>query len=301
MHADEVDIDVALVGRLLAGQFPEWAELPIEPVLPRGTDNVIYRLGNNLAARLPCRQRTSETLEKEHRWLPTLAPLLPLAVPTPLARGRPADGYPFAWSVYRWLDGEDATVGRIDDLRDAATHLATFIAALQSIDTTGGPPPGEHNFFRGAPLARRDVATRTALARLDARFDVQAVTALWEQALLAPQWNLPPVWIHGDLDARNLLVADGRLSAVIDFGGLGVGDPACDAMVAWKLLSTDTRSGFRAALSVDEATWARSRGWALSQAVIALAYYTLETNAILVREAERWLAEVLAEPFTASL
>ena len=300
MHADEVDIDVSLVGRLLAAQFPQWAGLPIERVRPSGTDNAIYRLGDDMAVRLPRRERTSGTLEKERRWLPRLAPLLPLAVPVPLAEGMPAEDYPWKWSVYRWLEGENATVERITDLSQLATDLAQFVAALQRIDPTGGPSPGEHNFFRGAPLAGRDEATRAAIASLARAIDGGTVTAAWEAALRAPEWERPPVWVHGDLDLRNLLVERGRLRAVIDFGGLGVGDPACDVMVAWKVLSADTRDIFRAELSVDEASWARGRGWALSQALIALAYYTLETNPVLVREAQRWMAEVLADHVSAS-
>jgi aminoglycoside phosphotransferase (APT) family kinase protein len=295
MHADEVDTDEALVRRLLAEQFPQWADLSIEPVRPLGTDNANYRLGEDMLVRLPRRERTSRTLEKERRWLPRLAPHLPLAVPLPLAEGLPAEGYSFVWSVYTWLTGENATSERIGDLSQLATDLAQFIAAMQRIDPTGGPSPGEHNFFRGEPLARRDAETRAAIASLDGEIDVDAVTAAWDEALRAPEWPRSPVWIHGDLDSRNLLVEDGRLSAVIDFGSAGVGDPACDVMVAWKILSADTRDIFRTALSIDEATWARSRGWALSQALMALSYYTLETNAALVHEAQRWTAEVLAD------
>lgn len=295
MPADEVETDVALVGRLLASQFPEWAGLPVEPVPFFGTDNAIYRLGSDMAVRLPRREKNTLQLEKERRWLPRLAPLLPLAIPAPLANGKPAETFPFEWSVYRWLEGETATSERIADLAQAAADLAGFIAALQRVDPTDGPPPGEHNSFRGVPLATRDEATRAAIASLGATIDADAVTGAWEAALSAPEWNRPPVWVHGDLDARNLLVERGRLSAVIDFGCLGVGDPACDVMVAWKVLSAHTRESFRTALSVDEATWARSRGWALSQALIALAYYNLETNPVLVREARGWLAEVLAD------
>jgi aminoglycoside phosphotransferase (APT) family kinase protein len=294
MHEDEVDIDVALVGRLVAGQFPQWAGLALEPLGPFGTDNALYRLGRDMVVRLPRRERTSRTLEKERRWLPRLAPLLPLAVPVPLAEGMPAEGFPFTWSVYSWLKGETANLERITDLSQLAADLAAFVLALQRIDPTGGPSPGEHNFFRGAPLAKRDAATRAAIASLDGEIDIDAATAAWEETLRAPEWQRPLVWIHGDLDARNLLVENGRLSAVIDFGGLGVGDPACDVMVAWKVLCAETRDSFRIALSVDEATWARSRGWALSQAAIALAYYTEETNPVLVGEARRWLAEIFA-------
>ncbi|MFN2469497.1 MAG: aminoglycoside phosphotransferase family protein [Gaiellaceae bacterium] len=295
MHADEVDTDVSLVGRLLAAQVPQWAELPIEPVPSAGTDNALYRIGDDMVARLPRRERNSGTLVKERQWLPRLAPLLPLAVPVPLAEGLPAEGYPFEWSVYRWLKGENATSERITDQSQLATDLAQFIGALQRVDLTGGPSPGEDNSFRGVPLAARDESTRAAIASLGATIDVGEVTAAWDEALRAPEWRRAPVWIHGDLDARNMLVEKGRLSAVIDFGCLGVGDPACDVMVAWKVLSTESRDTFRTALSVAEATWARARGWALSQALMALSYYTVETNPTLVREAERWMAEALAD------
>lgn len=295
MHADELDIDVALVGRLIAGQFPEWVGLRLEPVRPAGTDNALYRLGSDLVVRLPRKSSSVAPLEKERRWLPKLAPLVPLAVPVPLAKGVPAEGYPWEWSVYRWLEGETATRESLDDPGRAARDLALFVGALQRVDPTDGPPPGEHNFFRGAPLAARDAATRTAIAALRGALDADAVTRAWEAALAAPEWDRPPVWIHGDLDVRNLLLHEGRLSAVLDFGCLGVGDPACDVMVAWKVLPADTRDLFRAELSVDEATWARSRGWALYQSLTALAYYTLETNRVLVLEARRWLAEVLSD------
>ena len=295
MHADEIHTDVSLVGRLLATQFPQWAGLPIEPVPSAGTDNALYRLGDDMVVRLPRRERPSGTLEKERQWLPILAPLLPLAVPVPLADGMPADGYPFDWSVYRWLEGEDATTVRVTDPSQFAIDLAQFVAALQQIDPAGGPSPGEHNVFRGVPLATRDAGTRGAIGSLRGAIDVGAVTAAWESALRSPEWEHPPVWIHGDLDSRNLLVEDGRLGAVIDWGCLSVGDPACDVMVAWKVLSADTRDLFRTALSVDESTWARARGWALSQALVALSYYTLETNPVLVLEARRWMAEVLAD------
>ena len=295
MHADELETDPGLVRRLLAAQFPNWADLPVEPVRFFGTDNAIYRLGNDMAVRLPRRRKNVATLEKEQRWLPSLAPLLPLAVPLPLARGAPADDYPFTWSIYSWLEGDPASAGRPGDLRRVAIDLAEFVTALQRIDPRKGPPPGEHNAFRGVPLARRDESTCAAITKLRESIDVGAVCAAWETALGAPEWKRPPVWIHGDLDSRNLLVQNGRVSAVIDFGCLGVGDPACDVMVAWKILTADTRNVFRTALSIDEATWARARGWALSQAVIALSYYTPKTNPVLFAEAERWLAEVLAD------
>ena len=294
MHADEVDTDVALVRRLLAAQLPQWADRPVEPVHPRGTDNALYRLGGDLVARLPRRESTTGTLTKEVEWLPRIAPYLPLAVPVPVARGLPGEGYPFGWAVYTWLDGATATDATAD-AESLASDLAGFIAALEQIDATGGPPPGAHNFGRGQPLARRDQMTRAAITSLAGEIDGVAVTAAWERALAAPEWGGEPVWIHGDLDARNLLVSDGRLSGVVDFGCLGVGDPAYDVMVAWKMFSAETRHLLRTALSVDDATWSRARGLALSQALFALPYYTLETNPVLVHEARRWLAEALSD------
>ena len=259
-----------------------------------GTDNAIYRLGDDMAVRLPRIHWATGQVEKEHEWLPRLAPLLPLAIPVPLAKGMPGEGYPWHWSVYRWLEGENATIERIADPRQAATDLAQFIAALQRIDPTGGPPPGAHNSFRGVPLAMRDAPTRAAIAALRGTLDTDAVTAAWEAALRAPAWRGPPVWIHGDLQSGNLLAQRGRLSAVIDFGCLGVGDPACDLMVAWTLFSAETRDVFRAALPVDDATWARGRGWALSVGLIALPYYQ-NTNPVLAGIARRAIDEVLAD------
>jgi len=289
MHADEVDVDVRLVRRLLAAQLPAWSGLPVEPVLPRGTDNALYRLGDGLVARLPRTPRTDAALASERKWLPRLAPHLPLEVPEPLADGEPGEGYPFRWAVYSWLDGENAT----GDERSLAADLAGLIAALWRIDPSGGPGPGPQNVFRGEPIGRRDEAVRAAIGELGDAIDPERVTAAWEADSSAPEWDRAPLWIHGDLDSRNLLARDGRLSGVLDWGCVGVGDPACDVMVAWKMLSPDTRPAFREALDVDDATWRRARAWALSQALMALSYYTLDTNAALVREAEHWLAELL--------
>lgn len=294
MHTAEVDTDPSLVRRLLATQFPNWADLPIERVRSGGTDNAIYRLGNDMCVRLPRIEWATAPVDKEHLWLPRLAPHLPLAIPVPLAKGMPAEGYPWNWSVCRWLPGENAIVERFADLREAARDLAQFVAALQRIDTTGGPPPGRRNFGRGVPLAIRDADTRAAIAKLDNVLDTDAVTAAWDGASNAPVWDGPPVWIHGDLHTGNLLVHNGRLSAVIDFGGLAVGDPACDFVAAWTLFSGESRDAFRAALSIDDASWARSRGWALSTGLIALPYY-LDTNPVIVAMARRQIDEVLAD------
>jgi aminoglycoside phosphotransferase (APT) family kinase protein len=249
MHIDEVNTSVSLVVRLLTAQFPQWADLPVESVRSAGTDNALYRLGEDMVVRLPRIHWATRQVEKEHLWLPRLAPLLPLSIPLPLAKGEPSGGYPWPWSVYRRLEGEDATTARITDLRQAAIDLAQFIAALQRIDATGGPSPGLHNSSRGVLLAMRDKRTRDALTALQGRFDIDAVTAVWETAIAAPAWHGPPVWLHGDLQAGNLLVAQGQLGAVIDFGCLGVGDPACDVMAAWMFLSAETRDVFLAGLN----------------------------------------------------
>ncbi len=294
MHADEVVTDVSLVSRLLAAQFPHWADLPIEPVDSAGTDNALYRLGDDMVVRLPRIPGATGQVEKEHTWLPRLAPFLPLAIPVPLAKGTPAEGYPWAWSVYRWLGGENATVDDIADPRQGATDLARFVGALQRIDPDGGPAPGEHNSWRGDPLAARDAETRAAVADLRGTLDGDAATAAWEAALQVSTWHGPAVWLHGDILATNLLTQGGRLSAVIDFGALGVGDPACDVMAAWTYLSADTREAFRAALPVDDATWARGRGWALSFGLIALPYYQ-STNPVLADIARHAIEEVLAD------
>ena len=292
MHADEVATDASLVRRLLAARFSQWADLPIERVRSAGTDNAIYRLGDDMAVRLPRTRWATGQVELEHRWLPRLAPQLPLAIPTPLAIGDPAEGYPWRWSVYRWLEGENATRDRVRDLREAATDLAGFITALQHIDPAGGPRADEGR-TRGVPLAERERTTRAAIASLHGVVDTDAVTFRWEEALRAPEWAGPGVWLHGDLNEGNLLVRHGRLCAVIDFGAMAVGDPACDLMVAWTLLTAESRDVFRAALPFDDATWERARGWALSWGLIVLPYYR-NTNPELCRIAEHTIDEALA-------
>lgn len=294
MHADELHIDESLVRRLLKEQFPQWAALPLQRLQSGGTDNAIYRLGENMSVRLPRIFWSVEQVDKEQQWLPKLAPKLPLAIPVPLARGVPGCDYPWHWSIYRWIEGENATLDRMADPAQAARDLAQFIAALQRIDPAGGPAPGPHNSERGVPLALRDSGVRTALAQLHGLVDTAAAAAAWEAALRAPAWDDSPVWIHGDLHSGNLLVQQGQLSGVIDFGCLGVGDPACDLQVAWNLFSSETREIFRKTLQPDNASWARGRGWALSFAVIALPYY-LHTNPVLVGIARHALAEVLNE------
>jgi len=293
MHAGEVIIDAALVKRLLAAQFPRWADLPITPVMPQGWDNRTFRLGEHMTMRLPSAERYAAQVEKEHRWLPRLTPHLPLPIPVPLARGVPADGYPWPWSVYRWIKGETATVELIADQRRFATALARFLTALQRIDPTDGPSPGPHNFFRGGPLRIYDAETRQAIIMLDGDIDTGAATAVWEAALAAT-WHGPPVWVHGDVATGNLLVEDGRLSAVIDFGTSGVGDPSCDLSISWTLFEGEARDAFRASLELDDATWARGRGWTLWKALITLAERK-NTNTAEARDTQRVIDKVLAD------
>ena len=252
MPAPKADINASLVRRLVAAQFPQWADLPITPVEFDGWDNRTFHLGEEMSVRLPSAEVYSGQVEKEQRWLPRLAPHLPLPIPVPIAMGVPANGYPWHWSVYRWLEGENATIERIADLRQFATELAQFLTALQRIDPAGGPPPGQHNFFRGGPLAIYDGETRDAIAALYGKIETGAVTAAWEQALQAT-WHGPPVWLHGDVSAGNLLINRSRLSAVIDFGCSAVGDPACDLTIAWTLFSGESRQAFRATLALDDA------------------------------------------------
>ena len=294
MHADEMAIDAELVRHLLLAQYPDWAQLPLAPVESAGTDNALYRLGKDMVVRLPRIASATAQVHKEHQWLPRLAPHLPLTIPTPLVLGAPGIGYPWSWSIYRWLDGDNALQSAPEQPHQAARTIAQFISALQGVDSSDGPLPGAHNFGRGVPLAERDNATRQAIAELGTLVDAPAVIAIWESALHASVWAEPPVWIHGDLQAGNLLVHHGRISSVIDFGGLAVGDPACDLMIAWTYLSADTRRTFRAALAIDDATWTRGRGWALSFAVIALPYYQ-HTNPALAGIARRTIDELLSD------
>jgi aminoglycoside phosphotransferase (APT) family kinase protein len=294
MHAHEIPTSVDLVRRLIARQFPAWAALPITPLDAYGTGHVIYRLGDALTVRLPRIADSVAQAEKERRWLPYLAPHLPLTIPAPVAFGQPDAGYPLAWSVYRWIDGENATPDRLRHPTEAARVLGGFVRALQAVDATDAPRPGAHNFGRGVPLAERDAATRAAIDQLHGQIDTRAALSVWAEALAAPVWTGAPQWIHGDLQAGNLLAQDGRLHAVIDFGGLGAGDPACDLQPAWNLFDGAARAAFRSAVGLDDAAWVRGRGWSLSVAVIALPYYH-QTNPQLAAIARRTIAAVLAD------
>jgi aminoglycoside phosphotransferase (APT) family kinase protein len=334
-----MDIDVALVRSLIAAQFPQWAHLPVRPVGRSGWDNRTFRLGDELSVRLPSAEGYVPAVEKEQRWLPYLAPRLPVPIPVPAGRGVPGAGYPYPWSVYRWIEGTPVDAGPVFDLLGFATDLAGFLVALRAVDPAGGPAAGPHSFWRGGPLEVYDAETRQAIALLatgpteptphppsgapdppspapaapdttspsprapdtagpgrgapdtagpgpaaierdepspavralrEGPWPVGAATratAIWAEALAAT-WTGPPVWFHGDVAEGNLLLRDGRLAAVIDFGTCGIGDPASDLRIAWTLFDGESRAAFRDAVDQDEATWARATGWTLWKALI---------------------------------
>ncbi|GLZ29040.1 phosphotransferase [Lentzea sp. NBRC 105346] len=284
MHADEVDTSVSLVRELIDSQYPQWTGLPISRVAAGGTEHALYRLGDDLVVRMPFVATGAGQAKRDLALLPRIAPHVPLAVPVPLALGEPALGYPFTWSVYPWLPGTNATTASADP-----HTLAEFVLALQRIDTADGPAVNG----RGGPLAPRAPYVRAALAQPDGVIDTAAAWSAWQRSLAAPEWDRPPVWLHGDLHAANLLVHEGRLSAVIDWGCVAVGDPAVDLLPAWGLLSVEARPVFRSSLDVDDATWERGRGWALSIGLIALPYYAT-TNPVLAGIARQMIDAVLA-------
>jgi aminoglycoside phosphotransferase (APT) family kinase protein len=268
---ERLTVTSAQVARLIRTQFPQWAELPIREVATPGWDNRTFHLGDELSVRLPSAEAYALAVDKEHRWLPVLGPQLPLPIPEPIALGRPDADYPYRWSVYPWLPGEPATADNIADLTAFAIALADFLVALQAIDGAEAPGPGLHNWYRGGPLTRFATEVERDLATLTGHLDVATVKDIWQEGLAAG-WDGEPVWFHGDVAGGNLLVRDGTLAAVIDFGTCGVGDPACDLAVAWTLLSGPSRTAFRERLGADDATWARGRGWALWKALAGVAY-----------------------------
>lgn len=292
-HKNNIHIDVSLVRRLIATQFPQWKDLPVQPVKVGGWDNRTFHLGDQMLVRMPSAEAYATKVEKEQKWLPRLAPFLPLPIPTPLAMGKPGEGYPWPWSVYSWIEGETASIEPIADLCQFATALAEFLTALQRINTTGGPMAGPHNFYRGGPLSTYDAETRQAILILGNEIDTKLVTAIWDTAL-ASTWTALPVWVHGDVSTGNLLVKEGKLSAVIDFGGLGTGDPACDLAIAWTLFKGKSREAFCAALPLDTATWARGRGWTLWKALIVYAGLP-GTNSLERGNSKRIIEEILAD------
>ncbi|MBE1468876.1 aminoglycoside phosphotransferase family protein [Kibdelosporangium phytohabitans] len=281
-------IDAALARRLVDTQFPQWAGLPLVLHAPAGSDHVIYRLGEQLSVRLPRHAGAIKQARKEAEWLPRLAPHLPLAVPELVGVGEADFGYPWPWAVSRWLDGEVATVDALSGSHEAAGALAEFLTALHRFDAATTED------LTGQPLAARDTATRSAITEVGDAFDTAAMTELWDAALAAPEWDRPPVWFHGDFHTGNLLATNGRLSAVIDFGELGVGDPACDLIIAYTLMSAETRATFRATLDVDDATWTRGRGWALATGLNAYVCYA-DVNPRVAAQTTRQITQALAD------
>lgn len=262
-------VDRALARALVAQQFPRWSGLPVREVAEQGNDNRSFRLGPDLLIRLPAGEWYARAVAKEQEWLPRLAPRLPLRIPEPIVQGYPGLGYPHPWSIYRWIPGE--TVARAENVDPAAlaAALAGFLAALQHCDTAGAPTPGEHNWYRGAPLGHYAAETEEALDRLGDRPDRVALRRIWDEAM-SSRWTGDPVWVHGDVAVGNLLVCDGRLAGVIDFGSSAVGDPACDLVIAWTYLDPAVRAVFRDGLALDRDTWNRAKGWALWKALITL-------------------------------
>lgn len=287
-------VTTSQVRRLVAVQFPHWADLPIKPVAKGGWDNHTFHLGSDKLIRLPSAAEYAQAVDKEHRWLPRLAPRLPLPIPRPLARGSAGEDYPFNWSIYPWLDGETAAPERIADPVQFADDLAEFLAGLQQVDPTKGPQPGIHNWFRGGPLGTYDAQTQRALASLDQQLDVGLAQEIWDDAL-GTRWDGVDRWFHGDVAEGNLLVHDGRLTAVIDFGTCGVGDPACDLAVAWTLLTPAARDHFRTRLGVDDATWSRGRGWALWKAIAQHAAAVEDSDVEDAESSLRVLHEIFAD------
>jgi aminoglycoside phosphotransferase (APT) family kinase protein len=290
---DRRRVDADVVRRLITTQFPQWAGLPIRPVTTNGWDNQTFHLGDTMSVRLPTATEYALAVAKEHRWLPVIADQVPLPIPVPLAHGEPGEGFPHPWSVYEWIDGAPARPGTVTDLTTFAADLAGFLAALQSVDPAGGPGPGLHNWFRGGPLDRYTPAARQAIHTLGDRIPRDAVTKVLDAAL-EPTWNGRPVWFHGDIAAGNLLVRDGKLAAVIDFGTSGIGDPACDLVIAWTMLTGRSRAVFRDRGGADDGTWARARGWALWKALIVLADADADDPAE-AADQQRVIAEILID------
>ena len=284
-------IDAILVKQLIRTQFPQWAGLPVAPVENGGWDNRTFRLGDSMSVRLPGALPYVAQVEKEHRWLPELRPHLPFPIPVPLSLGAPGADYPWPWSIYGWLDGKPANAAYIHDLSGFAVDLARFLVALRSIDARNGPVAGTHNFHRGGSLTVYDTETRRSIGKLADTIDVTLAREIWEIALTT-SWQGPPVWVHGDFAETNLLVKAGRLSAVVDFGCAGIGDPSCDLVIAWTFLDPASRKAFRSALALDPATWERARGWAIWKALITLMQFR-DSNPNLAKKADQVIRDII--------
>jgi aminoglycoside phosphotransferase (APT) family kinase protein len=293
----EITADVARC--LVSEQFPQWAGFEIRPVALDGWDNTTFRLGDGMSVRIPSHKVYVPQIDKEHRWLPVLAPQLPVPIPRPIAKGQPGCGFPAPWSIYGWLDGEPAAVVGVADHERLAGDLAHFLAALQRVDAAGGPPPGPHSFNRGGPVSAWDEQTRATIEQVAGEIDAAGAVDVWDAAL-AVDWNGPDVWVHGDVTGSNVLLRDDRLCGVIDFGCSAVGDPACDLTAAWTMFEGTSRERFKAALPLDASTWARARGWALWKALIDIPKGRADPGRTGARFGWRWdapgvVAQVIAD------
>lgn len=294
MHDDQIHIDAALVEGLIARQFPEWAGLTVRRMASDGTDNAMFRLGDALVVRLPRIPSAVVQLRNEIGLLPHLTDLQ-LETPSLVAEGAPDAGLPYSWCVLRWIEGESAVSAELSDHQAEAVRLGAFVRALHRLDPSHAPLAGAQNQYRGVPLRARDEATRKAASGVSDLYDAHALLTIWEAALGAPEWDAAPVVVHGDIHAANMLLRGGRLAAVIDFGLAGAGDPAVDMIPAWSFFDGAAREAFRESAGVDEATWARGRGWALSTALVALAYYRGGRNAYLEAMSNRVIRAVLED------
>ena len=293
LHDAEPDIDTKQVSLMVADQFPAWAGLPLEPVSSSGTDNVMLTLGGRLVVRLPRTAAAVPSISKEWKYARILGPQLPAPVPIPLALGAPGRGYAWPWTVSGWLAGENPSPGHAYGT-EFAIDLANFIRALHAADVGNEAPAGPLRSYRGGPLAARNAPTRSAIASCEGPLDVRLLTAAWDTARQVSEGEGKPVWIHTDLQPGNLLTAHARLAGVLDWGGLAIGDPAVDLIVAWNLLEDEGRAAFRDAVGVDQATWERGRAWALSIGVTAYPYY-LHTNPALAQVSRYQIEQVVAD------
>jgi len=285
MHDEEVDVDVSLVRELVAEQFPEWGDLDLRQVPLTGTDNVIFRLGDDMGIRVPRIYWAVSQVDHELEWLDRFAPHLPVEVPIPLAKGEPGRGYPYSWLVYKWLDGEDLSHCHIEDPSRLASDAAEFVLALQQVDPTGAPRQ-----YR--VLSKEDDSARAAIRELDGVYDADLMTAIWDAALEAEPLSRQNVWAHNDLLPGNLLTQNGRLTGVIDWSLASAGDPARDGMLAWAF-PPEARAVYRNALGFDDATWARARGWVVIQCAQYIPYYA-DTIPDAVEGAKQRLEAVLS-------
>ena len=296
MHENELEIDEKLVLGLVKNQCPQWAKLPLKPIASSGTDNALFRLGNEYVVRLPRIEWSpgsiDKNINKEWEWLPKIAKLLNTPISEPLFKGEPSNNYPWLWTITKWNEGNNPDFEEENEYALLAKDLAVFLNELHTIELANGPFSR-----RGIPLKTKalDEETRKALSELEGEIDIQSTTLLWDHLSNIPYWSKNPLWVHGDFLPGNILVQNHRLSAVIDFSDVGIGDPACDLVIAWSLLNASSRRIFRENLDrIDDDTWERGRGWALSIALIMLPYYK-NSNPVLAKLARRMIEQVLSE------